>query len=204
MKTLNVFQFLVIVFFGALTFTSCEDQDTTTDLPELTSEEISMLSYMREEEKLARDVYTHLSSLYSINMFANISTSEQKHIDFVLDLMNTYKVSDVGSSVPGEFVDADLQTLYDALIEQGSQSLIEALKVGATIEDVDIFDLKAYKSRTENTDLISLFDLLECGSRNHMRAFTGRLLESDITYEPQYISQEVYEDVINGAHESCS
>lgn len=203
MKASKFIQMLAILFIGALTFTSCEEEDTTTDTPELSAEEISMLEYMREEEKLARDVYSHLSTLYSINMFDNISASEQKHIDFVLDLMAKYEVPDVGSSVQGEFADLELQNLYDALVLQGSQSLIEALKVGATIEDVDIFDLREYKSRTENADLISLFDDLECGSRNHMRAFVGRLVENDGTYEPQYISQDVYDDIINGTHESC-
>lgn len=205
MKALRIFQVLAILMIGSFAFTSCsDDDDMTTDQPQLTEDEISILQFMREEEKLARDVYTYLSELYNINIFSNISGSEQKHINFVLEVMEDYNLEDVGSSVEGEFTNPDIQILYDDLTALGSQSLIDALKVGATIEDVDIFDLRDSKTRTDKADLIDLLDLLECGSRNHIRGFTGRLSEYDVTYVPQYISQEEFDEILNGSHESCS
>ena len=42
-------------------------------------------------------------------------------------------------------------------IEQGDISILEALKVGATIEDVDIYDLERINGTTDNEDLNKLY-----------------------------------------------
>jgi hypothetical protein len=52
----------------------------------LSAEEINSLNFMREEEKLARDVYNGLARKWEVNIFTNIATSEQTHMDAVLQL----------------------------------------------------------------------------------------------------------------------
>jgi hypothetical protein len=77
-------------------------------------------------------------------IFLNISDSEQQHTDAVLGLIEKYNLPDPAADTPmGEFDNLVLQGLYDLLTAQGTASLIDALIVGATIEDLDINDLLA-------------------------------------------------------------
>ncbi|MEN8224479.1 MAG: DUF2202 domain-containing protein, partial [Bacteroidota bacterium] len=116
----------------------------------ITPEEEEMLVYMREEEKLARDVYAKFYEKYDLAVFNNISTSEQRHMDRVLCLLMHYGIDDPASTEVGVFNNAELQELYNMLIDQGSASQNDALTVGATIEDVDIYDLEEYVAQTSN------------------------------------------------------
>ncbi|USN55024.1 MAG: DUF2202 domain-containing protein [Candidatus Peribacteria bacterium] len=49
---------------------------------------------MRQEEKLARDVYRTLGSSYVVNQFQNIPLSEQKHTDAMELLIDRYQLID--------------------------------------------------------------------------------------------------------------
>jgi hypothetical protein len=165
--------------------------------------EINMLQYMREEEKLARDVYITLFSQYQVNIFDNISKSEQVHMDRILCLLNYYNIEDPVIDQIGVFSNTDLQDLYNSLVAQASISLIDAYTVGATIEDVDIFDLDEYMNETTNEAILTIFGHLECGSENHMRAFSRLLNNNSSVYTPQYISQEDYDAIISASSGSC-
>ena len=90
------------------------------------------LTFMREEEKLALDVYLTLYDMWGSNIFKNIAASEQTHTDAVNSLLSHYGLPDPakGNEV-GVFENDDLQALYDQLIEAGSVSLTEALKVAS-------------------------------------------------------------------------
>ncbi len=159
---------------------------------------------MREEEKLARDVYLTLYDTWNQQVFQNISRSEQAHTDAVLALLEQYGISDpVGDNPVGVFVDEALQALHDKLVNQGSASLIDALLVGAAIEEIDIIDIEKRKEDViGNDDIIEVYDniLLE-GSRNHLRAFVKNLETQGITYQPQYLSQAEYDAIISGETE---
>jgi hypothetical protein len=61
---------------------------------ELSEQEIADLIHMRQEEKLARDVYRTLGQTYSVNQFANIPLSEQKHTDAMELLLERYNIED--------------------------------------------------------------------------------------------------------------
>ncbi len=165
----------------------------------LTDEQKDALKFMREEEKLARDVYITFYNQYNIRVFNNISRSEQAHMNAVGRLLRIYNVEDpVGDNGIGVFTNPDLQTLYNALIEQGSSSVIEALKVGAAIEEIDILDLFERIEITQDYPIITrVFSHLERGSEHHLRAFVRNLSFRGITYEPQYLDEETYNDIIN-------
>ena len=78
-----------------------------------------------------------------MKVFNNISQSEQKHTDAIKMLLDRYSIEDpVTSDEVGVFQNEDLLALYNTLIEQGKTSLVEALKVGAAIEEIDILDLQ--------------------------------------------------------------
>jgi len=170
---------------------------------EISSEEVAMLKYMMEEEKLARDVYTTFSSEYSLPIFANIAKSEQHHMDRVLCLLKYYTIEGAASAETGVFNNPELQELYNNLIAQGSVSLVDALTVGATIEDVDIHDLNLYTQQTENEAIITVFKHLACGSGNHMRAFSRLLSKNDVVYTPQFISQDEYNTLLSAENKPC-
>jgi len=168
---------------------------------ELSQDEINSLLYMREEEKLAQDVYLEMYDLYNLNVFSNIARSETMHTNMVLQLLNKYNITDPASSQRGVFENQELQNLYNDLIAKGNQNITSALEVGATIEDVDILDLQNQIAKVDNKDIISVYENLLKGSRNHMRSFTSNLNNYGITYEPQYISQDYYNLILSSNNE---
>lgn len=142
---------------------------------ELSSEESTSLQLMREEEKLAYDVYCQMYNLYKDRPFSNISSAEQRHTNAVLGLMKNYKVEDEGNSKPGKFNDQKLQTLYDHLIELGKTSREMAFVVGVIVEETDIADLDASLKATTKSDLTQVFENLRSGSYRHLNAFQSNL-----------------------------
>jgi hypothetical protein len=194
---------LVAVLFTSFSITSCK---TETEVEEVTlnQQEKDMLIQMREEEKLARDVYDSLFVAHGTRVFDNISNSEQRHMDDVLGLLNKYNLPDPASPTPGVFNNPDLQNLYNQLVTAGSVSEIEALKVGATIEDLDIYDLEEFSSMTDKQDILDVFGSLDCGSQNHMRAFMRQLTNAGETYTPQFITQAKFDAILNGTNGSCN
>ncbi|MBL7724003.1 MAG: DUF2202 domain-containing protein [Chitinophagaceae bacterium] len=169
----------------------------------LNTDERATLPFMREEEKLARDVYIFLYSKWALTIFNNISSSEQSHMDAIAQLLNKYNLPDpVGSNVYGIFSNPVLQNLYTQLTTQGSVSLLDALKVGATIEDLDIYDLKVALTKVDNQDITLVYNNLVKGSRNHLRSFYSNLLSAGGTYTPQYITQAEFDAIINSPMET--
>ncbi len=169
----------------------------------LSDVEKSSLLLMREEEKLARDVYTTLYSKWGSRPFYNISASEQTHMDAVLALLKKYEIKDpVRSNAVGVFQNAGLQKLYTQLVSLGNKTNLDAFRVGATIEDLDIYDLKRLSKETDNKDILYVYGNLERGSRNHMRAFSRSILNLGSSYVPQYISQSEFDVIISSSMET--
>lgn len=166
--------------------------------PLSTAEQTSLL-FMREEEKLARDVYVYLDSLWgaSVPTFTNIAKSEATHMAAVLTLLQRYALSDPAAATGlGQFSDPRLQVLYDQLVAGGSVSLVEALKVGAAIEEIDIIDLQAALAFVDNRDIRLVYDSLMSGSRNHLQAFVRALQQQGVVYTPQYLTPADYAAIV--------
>lgn len=172
---------------------------TTIPASDLNDAEKASLLFMREEEKLARDVYNALYATWGQPTFQNIAASEQAHMDEVKLLLDRYGLTDPALD-PGKFTDANLQALYDQLVAQGSVSLADALKVGAAIEEIDILDLQTRLAQTDNADIQWVYNNLMTGSYNHLKAFTGALTQqTGEVYQPQYISADAYQSIITGS-----
>lgn len=141
----------------------------------LTADEVKWLKYLREEEKVARDVYTYLYSKWGALIFKNIAASEQKHMDAIKNLMMKYGVSDpAAGNGYGVFTNQELQVLYDKLIVDGSVSKRAALEVGVLIEELDIGDLEEAMSATTHNDIKNVYSNLLQGSFNHLAAFESQ------------------------------
>jgi len=142
----------------------------------LTDDETYWLTYMREEEKVARDVYLTLNDTWKLRIFNNIAASEQTHMDAIKKVLDTHSIPDpaAGKGI-GEFTNPDLQKLYDDLIVQGSISKVEAFKVGVIIEETDIDDLNKAIAAARHDDIITVYNNLLLGSCNHLDAFESQL-----------------------------
>lgn len=187
-------------------------QTGTTDTPAITTPAAALsqadadgILFMREEEKLARDVYLTLFDEWGLRVFQNIARSEQMHMDAVATLIDRYGLTDPASPEIGVFTNPDLQQLYDDLVAQGSQSLEDALLVGAAIEEIDILDLQLRLDQTSQADIQIIYNSLMKGSRNHLRAFTTTWQrQTGETYQPQYLDQTTYDDIVNSPRETGS
>ena len=60
----------------------------------LSDQEKTDMAFMREEEKMARDLYTVFRQKYRDRIFGNIASSEQKHMDAILQLLKVYSQPD--------------------------------------------------------------------------------------------------------------
>ncbi|WP_200284173.1 DUF2202 domain-containing protein [Rhabdochromatium marinum] len=154
--------------------------------------EIEHVVFMREEEKLARDLYLVFAEQSGWPQFTNIAASEQQHMEAVKTLLEKYAIEDpILTDQAGVFTNPKLQGLYDTLLAAGQASATEAFRVAALVEEVDIADLDNALAETDNQDLTQLFNNLQRGSRNHLRAFV-RTLESltGAPYSAQQLTQE--------------
>ncbi len=211
-KTALALAFLLSTSTGALAVrrrASAFTPPIITYLKQLPKQKLSAaekedLLKMRQEEKLARDVYLNLYLKWRIPIFRNISRSEQQHMRALKVLIDKYNLKDpveeVGDEV-GVFKDKEFESLYKKLTKQGERSLVDALKVGATIEDLDIKDLEDALKVTDNRDIRMAYQNLMKGSRNHMRAFVKLLRRYGADYQPKYISKSEFEKIINSPHE---
>jgi len=160
--------------------------------------ELQDLIFMREEEKLARDVYQTLYEKWQLPIFNNIAHSEQTHTEAIRDLLIKYDISDpVSDDTIGSFTNTDLQALYKNLVETGLTSIEDALAVGALIEELDIKDITEAIARTDNSDIVTVYENLLRGSRNHLRSFHKQLVARGITYKPQYITEDEFNTIVS-------
>ena len=179
--------------------------------------EASHLTFMREEEKLARDVYLTLANMYpDQDVFNTIATtSEQTHTDTLRDKLAQLDLpdpnpdtNDLPASI-GVFLGEDwgwyFTEKFAVLTSMAATSELAALYVGALVEELDMHDIAVcphvmieagYPSPcaleyTETPALINAYNSLIDGSESHLRAYVGQI-EAVIgvgNYEAQYLTQ---------------
>ena len=149
-----------------------EEEEVTTDLTVDTSTLAEMLTFIVQEEKLAHDLYVQLASTSGAVQFQNVLNSESTHISLVQGLLTTYNIVDptVGLA-EGEFVNQDLQALYDSLLASGSVDRAGAIAAGIAVEEKDIADIEVMLASDLPSDVVSVLERLLSGSQNHLAAF---------------------------------
>lgn len=145
----------------------------------LTQAEIDGILFMREEEKLAHDVYVKFYEMYGNQVFLNISESEQQHTEAILRLIEFYDLKDPAKAEIGEFTNVELKTLYDFLMTIGDDGFIPALEVGVLIEETDIEDITLLMEQTEVKNILQVYGNLLNGSFNHLKSFESTLDKLD-------------------------
>ncbi|HSW32959.1 MAG TPA: DUF2202 domain-containing protein [Steroidobacteraceae bacterium] len=148
----------------------------------LTDSEIATLKWMREEEKLARDIYTELNAYFPARIFTNIAAAEQRHFDALGKKLVLYGIDDPALPNVGDFADPALQAMHDELLAKGMVSYVEALKVGAAIEEADVADLQVAIDGTTSVPLQRTYSHLLTGSEHHLAAFIKLLAKAGVVY----------------------
>lgn len=183
--------------------TALADSLATYPLGVLSAAERDSLLYMREEEQLAHDVYAVSATIWPQPVFANIRDSEATHSAAIKALLDRYGLPDPLAGLPsGSFKSASFQTLYQTLVARSRSSLVEALRVGVEIEELDIRDITAQKVDIDNADILLVYDHLLRGSRNHLRAFMKVLTQLGGSYVPIYISQAAFDAIVSSPVET--
>ncbi len=209
--------FALVIGFAA-NIESAENSAATTS-PTLDFNEITHLEFMCGEEKLARDVYTTLGTKYpESSVFGNIDDSEQEHMCAVADMLEKYGIANPSTNdnvgvFTGESYGWYFTEKYNALIERGSISELEAQYVGAFIEELDMLDInqcpkvivetdngiddssECGKVYSDNPDIQRLYDNLLDGSKSHLRAYVMNI-EKQIG-EGSYTAQVLSQDEVN-------
>lgn len=166
----------------------------------LDGEEEAGLLWMREEEQLAHDVYAVLGATWGMRIFENIAASEQTHIAATVELLDRFGLDDpAADNAPGTFSDPRLQELYDELVDRGESTREDALAVRATIEELDIADLRLRAAATDEPAIAEVYARLERASRNHLRAFVGQLELLGVRYEPTVLDD--FEEIVSSPME---
>lgn len=181
-----------MVFVIAAVLSGCGGVD---DGGVATPAESASLTSLREEEKLARDVYTALDGQAAL--FANIAASEQTHTDAVRTLLIRYGIDDPAAArAAGSFSSPAFQALHDALVARGRMTTIAALQVGVEIEELDLADIAAMRPLVAHEDVRNTLDNLARGSRNHLRSFWAQLQAAGGTYAPQHLDEATFRAVL--------
>ena len=145
-------------------------------VPSLGTTEINRLLFMREEEKLAHDVYVFAEAKWGLRVFRNIAQSEATHFNQIGSLLARYGITDPSAAkLPGEFVDPRFTKLYLDLTTKSALSLKDALEVGVLIEKIDIQDLEEGLVETKQTDIKRVYTNLMNASYSHLDAFEETL-----------------------------
>lgn len=233
MKTLN--KALVNGFVGLAIITGASSaialngkavsasSEAETDGIVLDVNEKSHLIFMREEEKLARDVYLTLGTMYPDSIiFGKIDDSEQTHINAVKTILEKYGVDDPNTNdnvgaYTGEDYGWYFTEKYNLLVERASISELEALYVGAFIEELDMVDInqcpevivetdngindvsECGKIYTDNTDIVELYTALLDGSDNHLEGYVKNIEKyiGEGNYQAQVLTQEQVDEILD-------
>jgi len=188
------FLLLVIAVISIIVLSACSPKLTDVELTDVEKEGVK---YIYEVEKLARDVYQYFYDKWETPVQNIISGSEQDHMDIMKELVDKYDLDDpTEGNGYGEFNNSDLQQLYYDLMESGLSAEVDALSTAAMIEEYDILEIRKYVNNTNRDDIISAYNKLTTGSENHLRVFVAKLIDKGVEYQPQYLSQQDYNQII--------
>jgi hypothetical protein len=152
---------------------NCYFGQGTASAGQLTQQDVEHILLLREEEKLARDVYLTLGEKWNVPVFRNIAQSEARHMSVMKMLIDKYGLQDpVTDDTVGRFTRPEFTELYGELVALGSGSLAAAYGVGVKIEELDIKDLKDALTTVQSTDVRRVYQNLLRASENHLRAFS--------------------------------
>lgn len=161
------------------------------------------IMFILEEEKMARDLYFEFSKKYENKVFNNMYQGEQSHMKAMQKLVSRYNLEDpTAKRDVGEFHNRQIQKMHGELLEQGNKNFVEALKVGAEVEERDIDDIQDNIKNTSKADILFVYENLKRSSKNHLRAFIKKLNQEGEEYKPKYLEQAEFNSITSSGFES--
>jgi len=142
--------------------------------------------FVREEEKVAMDYYTLITSIFSSEEMTELSQSELTHFNASGLLIDKYNLTDpaIGMAM-GAFKSQSLQAHFDQLITEGSASLPAAYSTAAKMQEVNIVTLQNQLDRVANNrDLRHIYNALLVTTRNHLRVMVNGMAAYGEIYNP--------------------
>lgn len=167
---------------------------------QLTDAEINSIMSLREEEKVAYDVYTFMFEKYESKVFKNIAENEKDHMDKIKELIIQFNLNDPLSGISdqkGVFNNKKMQALYDEMIMAGNYGLLDALRAAARFEETDIIDLRNDLSAASDQTVVNTYINLESSSQDHLRALVKVIKDEGISYKPSYLSKEDFDKIMS-------
>ena len=146
------------------------------------------LRFQIDEERMAGELYRALGEKQDVMPFKNIPRAEARHRQLLENLATRAGLIPAKPTTAGRYETPAIQARYDALLARGQVSLIEALKVGALVEEQDIADLRGLVATTDSPELKSVVTALERGSRHHLNAFVRNLRSRGVEYAAQVLT----------------
>lgn len=188
-------QVLTVNSDGVTSFNTPVLTPTFENTAELTAEEIEFLFAVREDEKVARDLYAHFYSKYQLKPFEMIGKAESNHISAVEKLLTFYSISFPALSEAGIFANAERQLNYTTLAASGNTSL-EAFTTAAKLEETGIYDYMTVLQDITNPNIKLVIEHLMKASSNHLKAFLRNIDALGGSYTPSILSQEQFDNII--------
>jgi len=165
---------------------------------QLSESEVEAIHYLREVEKLARDVFLALDEQWDVEGLRRVAESEDTHTEAIKALIDRYKLWDPSSVTwDGYYNNEELLALYRQFKRQGERTLVDAIEVGMMVEEISILDLREYRAETDDEDLQMVYENLLRASRNHLRVFYALLQQQGETYENKYLSQTLFDEIVS-------
>jgi len=165
---------------------------------QLSESEVEAILYMREAEKLARDVLLALDEQWDSEVLGRVAQSEDTHTEAIKALIDRYNLWDPSSVTwDGYYNNEELLALHRQLVRQGGGSAVDALAVGAQMQEISILDLREYRAETDDEDVQMVYENLLRASRNHLRVFATLLQQQGVAYQRIYLSQTLFDEIVS-------
>jgi hypothetical protein len=174
-------------------------QAGSTDPLTLSESVQAALLFQIEEERMAGELYRALGEKFEARPFSNIPRAEARHQQLLENLATRAGLTPAKTTTPGRYASPAIQARYDALLAQGQTSLIEALTVGALVEEQDIADLRVLAATTDSPEVKSVATALEQGSRHHLNAFGRNLRSHGVDYVAKILTPAEVEEITAAA-----
>jgi len=148
------------------------------------------VTWMYDQEKLARDLANKFLSRWGDPEFLTTAAAEQRHMDELLAVMNLYGLDPlIQTDTDGEFGDERHSDAFSSLMSRGWQSQRDAYIAAAYLEEWDIQEFTASIADSGETRLTEVYSWLLAGAREQLRFLVSRVLGHGSSYEAQILSQ---------------
>lgn len=183
---------------GISTLTRASVAPVLTVTDSLSADEIEFQFALREDEKMARDLYTVFAAKYSTApQIDRIAAAENSHIACVEAVLDYYEISyPAMTAAAGLFEDAKRQAIYNELADK-SGTLLEVYATMAAVEEESVSAYKSVQSEITNENIALVITNMIKASSNHLKAAVCQIIAGGGTYTPLYLSAEEFGTIVN-------